>query len=202
MIKINNKLPFELNEEEEILYNTKAIGKIKNFMDYICLLFGIPSILIIIAIVLLIQMAERISIMEIIALILLLFPSSIVIFLGDLTIRWYRSSYYITSTKLIQILGNGLFPHKLKTREIILDEIAFIHSGSFGLNIVQKGPNGELHYSDREMKELPRIPWKAKQLWVVLNGNEGKKVRDEIIDLLVNLVPLVQHPNFKQYYRS
>ena len=182
----------ELEDGEEVIYLTKAM------IEDIGPLFCFAIILTMLALGLSIDpsASEILSIFYIISLIPMTCGG---IMLWDQFKREYRTLYYITTKRIIQIIGDGLFPHKPKQYEINLDDIAYFEEYD-GLWIVQKGTNGELHYTTEVVEKVEDLPKNVKTIQFKMNGKEAQKVKKVIIKKLTDILPAIQHPNLEDIY--
>ncbi len=116
-----------------------------------------------------------------------------------------------------------------KKIEIYLEDIAFIQINTF-IHVVQKGPGGEIHYNENDTKsfylseKLDRIILQGMHVYTNLKYKKGRRtsqieqkpkvktilfnikgkntlqIRQNIIDILVDLIPLRKHPNLDNVY--
>lgn len=110
-----------------------------------------------------------------------------------------RTNFYITSRNVIKLLKRGGIKRKPKIFMISLDNIAHIHIYFSELEIIPKGINGEVYYDGTEMDHLPN-PKKTKTIRIGLDGDEGDRVKEELKELLIELVPMSVHPKIKYVF--
>ena len=120
--------------------------------------------------------------------------------LWDMILREYSFGFYITNTRVIKTKVDYIFPFSLKPIQINLNNIAFINRYSGKIDIVQKGPNGELHYNGEETTHIWKRPKKSKRIVLILDTPKGNKTLEEIINKIIDLIHGKKHPNLNYVY--
>ena len=120
--------------------------------------------------------------------------------LWDMILREYSFGFYITNTRVIKTKVDYIFPFSLKPTQINLNNIAFINRYSGKIDIVQKGPNGELHYNGEETTHIWKRPKKSKRIVLILDTPKGNKTLEEIINKIIDLIHGKKHPNLNYVY--
>lgn len=184
----------KLSEEEKILYQTTGqtnrVGR--NFCFY---LFFIG---IFIGLVFYSMTVEE---YKLLAILFIPIPFGCMgLILWDVVLREYTFDFYITTNRVIKAKVDYIFPILLKPTEFRLNNIAYINRYSGKIYIVQKGPNGELHYNGEETTHIWKKPKKSKRIVIILNDPKGKKTLKEIVNKLVDLIQARKHPNLDYVY--
>lgn len=69
----------------------------------------------------------------------------------EMTLREIKNTYIITNRRVIKVPGTVLIFRKPQIYEIYLDDIDFVQIITY-IHVVQKGPRGEIHYSEKGVK--------------------------------------------------
>ena len=111
-----------------------------------------------------------------------------------------RTTYYITSLRVIDFLSKSLLSKKKKFKEIQLNNIDFIRFWRDDLEIGECYPDREHFYKGDEIEYKNIIKRKYKYLLLRLSGKEGEKIKEKIVEILSKTVPMVQHSNLEWVY--
>ncbi|MGB5913051.1 MAG: hypothetical protein WBH31_17810, partial [Promethearchaeia archaeon] len=108
-----------------------------------------------------------------------------------------RTVYYFTSQRLIKWIEKKILYQRKK--EIKYADISHLIDWYTALEIVPKNKNGQLYYEGDETEFFHKFRG-LKSLKILLHGSKGKKLNKEIINLLVQGIPLKKHPNLEFLY--
>jgi len=201
VVKIKGRKELHLFSEEKILLQTKAIinKKTQKLSKFIFPLFGIAGfILISIAIFILTESIS--SIILIISLMITILASMFIFSFFFYLINEYNNSrtvYYFTSQRLIKWIEKKILYQKKK--EIKYGDISHLIDWGMAIEVVPKNKNGQLYYKGDETEFFHKFRG-LKSIKILLHGSKGKKINMEIINTLVQGIPLKKHPNLEFLY--
>ena len=196
---MSEKEDFGLIEGEEILFQTKAIEDKRNesLNRTAMIIIGIAGIvLLIIGFYYLIPdedyPRQYLGFFGYLILSLLCFTTMIAGFL----ISYYnaKTTYYITSNRILRVRDRYFSFRKLKIYEISFSNISHLIVWPNAIQIIPRKSNGEVYYKGDEIEPFHK-PWILKVIVIRLNGYKGKKLITKAVEILTKEVPLTQHPN-------
>ena len=228
-----------LLENEEILLETKAINKQNK------IIMGLPIFVIIFLLILLFYInylfllfsfPPKLFYIPLVLNFVIIGPIFLLFIIIEMTLRENKNTYIITNRRVIKVPGTVLIFRNPQIYEIYLEDIAFVQMTTF-IHIVQKGPRGEFHYSEKDVKYYDLLPplvlniknpkleyinlvnkikrqsshfrqrpefndivYRVKRIWFDIKGKNTIQIREKIIDLLTDLIPLRKHPNLDNVY--
>ncbi len=228
-----------LLENEEILLETKTINKQNK------IIMGLPIFLIIFLLILLFYinylfflflLPPKLFYIPLLLNFVIIGPIFLFFITIEMNLRENKNTYIITNRRVIKVPGTVLIFRKPQIYEIYLEDIAFVQMITY-IHVVQKGPRGEIHYSEKSVKYYDLLPTlvlniikpkleyinlvnkiesqsshfgqrpefndivcRVKRIWLDIKGKNTIQIREKIIDLLTDLIPLRKHPNLDNVY--
>ncbi|MFX1488327.1 MAG: hypothetical protein ACFFBI_04210 [Promethearchaeota archaeon] len=104
-----------------------------------------------------------------------------------------RTSYYITSKKVVKLVDKPFLYKKPKKKEIYNQKISHLIDWDNTVEIVPLRSNGKSFYHGDET-EFHHDYYSFKSIRIRLSSPDGDEIRKKIIQTLKAVVPLAQHP--------
>lgn len=118
-------------------------------------------------------------------------------FLWDSVLRASKALLIITSKRVFFMNGRGLLRYEKKRKEINIDEIAYMQIfPDSSIEIAKRNLEGDNKYNGTEKKYRLTL-MKYYSISFSLNGPEGVKIKDKIIEILSGITGFSKHPNLE-----
>ena len=149
-----------LLENEEILLETKTINKQNK------IIMGLPIFVIVFLLILLFYInylfllfsfPPKLFYIPLVLNFVIIGPIFLLFIIIEMTLRENKNTYIITNRRVIKVPGTVLIFRKPQIDEIYLEDIAFVQIVTY-IHVVQKGPRGEIHYSEKGVKYYDLFP--------------------------------------------
>ncbi|MFX1313450.1 MAG: hypothetical protein ACFFHD_12665 [Promethearchaeota archaeon] len=192
------KINIKLDHNEKVLFYQKALTNVRFALFYGCICVLISGYFFFIGYLGILHSSILLIVLGILIGILMIIYG---IYFTHYLLRELRSTYYITTNRLIKIYGKGLFHTRPKYEKLNFKDIAFFSiEEPFNISLYKKKlkdkpPNRSFEYDYQHLIRR-RNPF----IKIQLEQDGAEIVSRNIINLLVKLLHAKKHENLEEVY--